>query len=242
MHEFQPHGDLPLSRMIFTDNQTSQDKYLPMWRFLITGAEFNREIKVWCTVTWSCLQTIRFTSPDVTSSSSIHHSFLKVSLDLSGSYLVISDALKKVIYVLMFHQDFEEGHAHVTSVAEFRLTQPLLSFVVGQVKLFKLKSHREQNGQEQSHSDNDDIHSSYVGLEEIAPGDEKGKKFGVQLQLYCIQTRVMQEILVHFQPEPSLPGPPTPSTLSSLTTVASQSVLSTTPTTTIFIRVVSVTL
>ena len=32
---------------------------LPMWRFLITGAEFNREIKVWCTVTWSCLQTIR---------------------------------------------------------------------------------------------------------------------------------------------------------------------------------------
>ena len=33
---------------------------LPMWRFLITGAEFNREIKVWCTVTWSCLQTIRY--------------------------------------------------------------------------------------------------------------------------------------------------------------------------------------
>ena len=32
---------------------------LPMWRFLITGAGFNREIKVWCTVTWMCLQTIR---------------------------------------------------------------------------------------------------------------------------------------------------------------------------------------
>lgn len=26
MHEFQPHGDLPLSCMIFTDSQTSQDK------------------------------------------------------------------------------------------------------------------------------------------------------------------------------------------------------------------------
>lgn len=26
MHEFQPHGGLPLSCMIFTDNQTSQDK------------------------------------------------------------------------------------------------------------------------------------------------------------------------------------------------------------------------
>ncbi|XP_078367719.1 enhancer of mRNA-decapping protein 4-like isoform X2 [Oculina patagonica] len=225
MHEFQPHGDLPLSCMIFTDNQTSQDKDLPMWRFLITGAVFNREIKVWCTVTWSCLQTIRFASPDVTSSSSIHHSFLKVSLDLSASYLVISDVLKKVIYVLMFHQDFEEGHAHVTSVAEFRLTQPLLSFVVGQVKLFKLKSHGKQNGQENGENhDDDDIHSSHVGLEEIAAGDKKGKKYGVQLQLYCIQTKAMQELLVHFQPEPSVP-PPTPSTLSSLTTVASQSVV-----------------
>ena len=33
---------------------------LPMWRFLITGADLNREIKIWCTVTWSCLQTIRY--------------------------------------------------------------------------------------------------------------------------------------------------------------------------------------
>ena len=90
----------------------------------------------------------------------------------------------------MFHQDFDEGQAHVTSVAEFLLTQPLLSFVVGQVKLFKLKSQGEQNGQENGENhDDDDIHSSHVGLEEIAAGDEKGKKFGVQLQLYCIQTK-----------------------------------------------------
>ena len=96
----------------------------------------------------------------------------------------------QVIYVLMFHQDIAYGQAHVTSVAEFRLTQPLLSFVVGQVKLIKLKSHAEQNGQENGEShDEDDIHSSHVGLEELAAGDEKGKKFGVQLQLYCIQTK-----------------------------------------------------
>ena len=90
----------------------------------------------------------------------------------------------------MFYQDLTYGQAHVTSVAEFLLTQPLLSFVVGQVKLFKLKSHAEQNGQENGEShDEDDIHSSHVGLEELAAGDEKGKKYGVQLQLYCIQTK-----------------------------------------------------
>ncbi|RMX51313.1 hypothetical protein pdam_00004685 [Pocillopora damicornis] len=226
MHEFQPHDGRPLSCMIFTDNQTSQDKELPMWRFLITGADYNREIKVWCTVTWTCLQTIRFSSPDIPGSSSIR-SYLKVGMDLSASYLVISDVLKKVIYVLMFHQNFDEGQAHVTSVAKFHLTHPLLSFIVGQVKLFKLKSQGDQNGQENAESHDhgdDDIHSSHVGLDEIAAGEEKGKKYGVQLQLFCIQTRSMQELLVHFQPEPSIP-PPTPSTLSSLTTVAGQSVI-----------------
>lgn len=95
----------------------------------------------------------------------------------------------------MFHQDYEEGQAHVTSVAEFRLTQPLLSFVVGQVKLFKLKSDGEQNGEEngESHHNDDDIHSTHVGLEEITAGDEKGKKYGVQLQLFCVQTKWVWE-------------------------------------------------
>ncbi|XP_067055317.1 enhancer of mRNA-decapping protein 4-like isoform X1 [Acropora muricata] len=221
MHEFQPHGGSQLSCMMFTDSQTSQNKDLPMWRFLITGADLNREIKIWCTVTWSCLQTIRFSSPG---SSSVNSSFYKVSLDLSASYLVVSDIVKKVLYIFMFHQDFDEGHAHVTSVAEFLLTQPLLSFVIGQVKLFKPKSHGEQNGGEncETRDDDEDIHQLLVELEDA--GDQKGKKFGVQLQLFCIQTKAMQELHVHFQPEPSVP-PPTPSTLSSLTTVAGQSVI-----------------
>lgn len=32
---------------------------VPFWRFLITGADQNQELKVWCTVSWTCLQTIR---------------------------------------------------------------------------------------------------------------------------------------------------------------------------------------
>ena len=42
------------------------------------------------------------------------------------------------------------------------------------------------------------------------------------MNLFLSPHRAMQELLVHFQPEPSVP-PPTPSTLSSLTTVAGQS-------------------
>lgn len=33
---------------------------VPFWRFLITGADQNRELKMWCTVSWTCLQTIRW--------------------------------------------------------------------------------------------------------------------------------------------------------------------------------------
>lgn len=33
---------------------------VPFWRFLITGADQNQELKMWCTVSWTCLQTIRW--------------------------------------------------------------------------------------------------------------------------------------------------------------------------------------
>ena len=32
------------------------------WRFLITAAKNNTEVKMWCTVKWKCLQTIRLVS------------------------------------------------------------------------------------------------------------------------------------------------------------------------------------
>jgi hypothetical protein len=31
---------------------------------MITGAEYNREIKIWCTVEWTCLQTLRYDDDD----------------------------------------------------------------------------------------------------------------------------------------------------------------------------------
>lgn len=37
---------------------------VPFWRFLITGADQNRELKMWCTVSWTCLQTVRYVLVD----------------------------------------------------------------------------------------------------------------------------------------------------------------------------------
>ncbi len=48
-----------MTRLIFCDNHLSQDPHNQYWRFLITAAKDNTEIKIWCAVNWKCLQTVR---------------------------------------------------------------------------------------------------------------------------------------------------------------------------------------
>uniref|UniRef100_A0A672M9J9 Enhancer of mRNA-decapping protein 4 n=1 Tax=Sinocyclocheilus grahami TaxID=75366 RepID=A0A672M9J9_SINGR len=86
LHEWQPHNGRPLSCLLFCDNHKKQDPEVPFWRFLITGADQNQELKMWCTVSWTCLQTIRF-SPDLFNSSVLPS--LKASLDLSAEFLIL---------------------------------------------------------------------------------------------------------------------------------------------------------
>ncbi|KAM4723054.1 enhancer of mRNA-decapping protein 4-like [Rhinophrynus dorsalis] len=63
LHEWKPHNGRPLSCLLFCDNHKKQDPDVPFWRFLVTGADQNRELKMWCTVSWTCLQTKGF-SPE----------------------------------------------------------------------------------------------------------------------------------------------------------------------------------
>ena len=62
LHDFVPHQGAPVSRLIFCDNHLSQDPGNQYWRFLITAANNNTDIKIWCAVNWKCLQTIRYYS------------------------------------------------------------------------------------------------------------------------------------------------------------------------------------
>ncbi|KAF4801511.1 Enhancer of mRNA-decapping protein 4 [Turdus rufiventris] len=110
---------------------------VPFWRFLITGADQNRELKMWCTVSWTCLQTVRF-SPDIFSSMNIPPS-LKVCLDLSAEYLILSDVQRKVLYVMELMQNQEEGKAYFSSISEFLLTHPVLSFGIQAVSRCRLR-------------------------------------------------------------------------------------------------------
>ncbi|XP_057203954.1 enhancer of mRNA-decapping protein 4 isoform X2 [Triplophysa rosa] len=186
LHEWQPHNGQPLSCLLFCDNHKKQDPDIPFWRFLITGADQNQELKMWCTVSWTCLQTIRF-SPDPFNSGVLPS--LKASLDLSAELLILSDVQRKVLYVMELLQDQEKGRASFTAVSEFLLTHPVLSFGVQDVTHTRLRHTEVLPPDEESES----------MTTEGSQGPSESKS-GIQIKLYCVHTKSLQDVQIWFQP------------------------------------------
>lgn len=186
LHELRPHGGRPLSCLLFCDNHKRQDPEVPFWRFLITGADQNQELKMWCTVSWTCLQTIRF-SPDLFNSSVLPS--LKASVDLSAEYLILTDVQRKVLYVMELRQDLEKGKASFTAVSEFLLTHPVLSFGVRDVAHSRLRHTEVLTAEEESES----------MTTEGTQGPTESKS-GIQIKLYCVHTKSLQDVQIWFQP------------------------------------------
>ncbi|NWS00394.1 EDC4 protein, partial [Motacilla alba] len=189
LHEWKPHDGRPLSCLLFCDNHKKQDPEVPFWRFLITGADQNRELKMWCTVSWTCLQTVRF-SPDIFSSMSILPS-LKVCLDLSAEYLILSDVQRKVLYVMELMQNQEEGKAYFSSISEFLLTHPVLSFGIQAVSRCRLR-HTEVLPAEE---ENDNL-----SIEGAQGSGAVESAAGVLIKLFCVHTKALQDVQIRFQP------------------------------------------
>uniref|UniRef100_A0A8D0DF93 Enhancer of mRNA-decapping protein 4 n=1 Tax=Sander lucioperca TaxID=283035 RepID=A0A8D0DF93_SANLU len=181
LHELRPHGGRPLSCLLFCDNHKRQDPEVPFWRFLITGADQNQELKMWCTVSWTCLQTIRF-SPDLFNSSVLPS--LKASLDLSAQYLILTDVQRKVLYVMELRQDLEKGKASFTAVSEFLLTHPVLSFGVRDVTHSRLRHTEVLPAEEESESMTTGVHVSLTFV----------------FLCHCVFFRSLQDVQIWFQP------------------------------------------
>ncbi|KAM9047917.1 enhancer of mRNA-decapping protein 4 isoform 3-T3 [Megaptera novaeangliae] len=190
LHEWKPHDGRPLSCLLFCDNHKKQDPEVPFWRFLITGADQNRELKMWCTVSWTCLQTVRF-SPDIFSSVSVPPS-LKVCLDLSAEYLILSDVQRKVLYVMELLQNQEEGRACFSSISEFLLTHPVLSFGIQVVSRCRLRHTEVLPAEEENDSLGADGTHGVGAMESAA---------GVLIKLFCVHTKALQDVQIRFQPQ-----------------------------------------
>ncbi|KAL1513336.1 hypothetical protein ABEB36_002757 [Hypothenemus hampei] len=123
LHKWIPHKGKSLTSIIFVDNIL---EYVPQcWKFAITGAENNTELKLWSCESWNCFQTIHFLPnpkgiiPDL---------FLNVATDYSGNYLVVSDINNRAIYVIELQKKEKEKVISAVSLANFLVPAPFLSF------------------------------------------------------------------------------------------------------------------
>ncbi|PIK58038.1 putative enhancer of mRNA-decapping protein 4 [Apostichopus japonicus] len=136
-------------RRLHGSNPTMTNRiHVAFWRFLLTGADFNSEIKLWCTVSWKCLQVVRFLTPDP-------QPCLKVCLDQSASFLMATDMKRKPI--LRLCRSFlctkpiprhTQGQSHFSSLSEFVLNEPMLNFCVATAGQIGSKPGEEEDGEE----------------------------------------------------------------------------------------------
>nr|CAH0110818.1 unnamed protein product [Daphnia galeata] len=99
LHKWKPHEGKRLSAIIFLDNLSHPNMgECPLWKWVVTSAEYNSEIKLWSCESWICYRTIRFKSDDSCPS------IKKLTLDMSASFLLISDINRKVSKTIFFLQ------------------------------------------------------------------------------------------------------------------------------------------
>ncbi|XP_062607196.1 enhancer of mRNA-decapping protein 4-like, partial [Saccostrea cucullata] len=208
LHQWKPHDGKQLSSLFFLDDHRNSSADTQFWRFAVTGACNNQEIKIWSCESWVCLQTLRFMCPPDLPTNFSAEPCMKAGLDLSAKYLVLSDIKRQVLYVLQIHQDSAANTAHVSSVSEFLLAQTCLSFAILDASKKKFKKVTEE-----SHLD--EITTGELDREE--GGEDPDHKHetttasGVQIKLYTVHPKALQELLIRFRPESSAPPPPTPS-------------------------------
>uniref|UniRef100_A0A8C5NAD3 Enhancer of mRNA-decapping protein 4 n=1 Tax=Gouania willdenowi TaxID=441366 RepID=A0A8C5NAD3_GOUWI len=148
----------------------SYDGYIKFWQIYIEGVQ----------------DKPRF-SPDPLNSSTLPS--LKASLDLSAEYLILTDVQRKVLYVMELQQDLDKGKAKFTAVSEFLLTHPVLSFGIRDVTQSRLRHTEVLPAEEESET------MTTEGTQ--GPSESKS---GIQIKLYCVHTKSLQDVQIWFQP------------------------------------------
>ncbi|XP_037866623.1 enhancer of mRNA-decapping protein 4 isoform X3 [Bombyx mori] len=193
LHKWQPHDGKPLSCLFFLDNHNNYNSDVQFWKFAVTGADNNTCIKIWSCKSWNCLQTISF-APEVPNESSLG---LKVMLDRSARFLVVSAASGRALYVLGVARDAADTHAHCTALAHFLLPFPVLSFCIADAEEQTAKCesscsdpfHRSESADPAGPSPDDfDLQPDVADS-----GSECGCVGRAALRLYVVQPKGLQE-------------------------------------------------
>lgn len=191
IHNWKPHSGKPLSCLLFLDDFKKPNFEAQFWKYSITGTNNNCELKVWSCETWNCLQTLRFEAPD----GDTLEPCLKPYLDLSATYLLLSDINRRNLYVLQIQQDANQNVVSVYCISEFPFNYPIVSFAILDAgrKKYKLILDSE-NVFEQSEYDRSELQLSDGGAGEDSYIE------GIVVKLLLIQPKSLQECSIVFQP------------------------------------------
>ncbi|XP_024935554.1 enhancer of mRNA-decapping protein 4 isoform X2 [Cephus cinctus] len=182
LHQWRPHDGRPISCLFFLDDHKSYQPDAQFWRFAITGCDNNSELKVWSCELWTCLQTIKFEPTPTTGKMPV----LKAGLDLSAGYLLLSDIYNKVLYILSLAKDSGEALACVSTVSEFLLPYPILSFGIVDAGQRRVRPTGES-------------------LEDLCPCEDDIEDQLV-VRMYLVQPKSLQECHIAFRPATHVSG------------------------------------
>lgn len=177
-----------------------------LWKYAITASDDNTEFKIWCCASWECLQTVRFEASDA------NPMFFKTEIDPTSSYLVLTDAKNRNLYVMQIVQTDDEAKngdsesnltiaavnstngttkplAFIKSITEFPLSSSILSFGIVDATIRKYKC----------------AYNDVYLLEELDDYDEDSvNRYCVVIHLFLVQPKSVQECHVLYQPTLSI--------------------------------------
>ncbi|GAB0093302.1 Enhancer of mRNA-decapping protein 4 homolog [Sergentomyia squamirostris] len=204
LHHWKPHNGKIVTSFFFLDNYTEFASNNTFWKHAITGAENNTEFKVWRCDTWTCIQTVTFTSQgDIPLN-------LRAEIDKTSSYLMISDCNNRGLYALQIVKTIKDDDsltddngseggkaksekpeanvnsiAYIKSITAFPMSQPILSFGIVDAALRKYKC---------------GVTDAYL-IDEMDDYDEESNAlYCVAIHMFLVQPKSVQECHVLYQP------------------------------------------
>lgn len=176
IHDWRPHNGKPVSCLYFLDNHLESDA--AFWKFAITGVEGNTEISIWSCESWTCLQTFKYAPISETPAK------LKVAVDITASYILLSDMQRKLLHILQLKKNDEETGVRIHVISQFLLPYPILSF--GIVKA-SLQNFNESN--------------PYNYNDEAFNNANEREYLKTVIKLYLVQPKALQECNIVYDPD-----------------------------------------
>ncbi|CAF0712129.1 unnamed protein product [Brachionus calyciflorus] len=218
---WRPHEGKSISSLYFLDDHKNSSAEVEFWSFMLTGADYNREIKLWSCFNWTCLQTLNFypspldegfitQNPNKSIQTTLP--IFKTTIDLSSKYLIMSDITRKCFYVLHLSLDQSSYSCRCSAISEYILAYPALSFTVIDIQQIKAKKYNQLNNLTSGNmstptdltnteANTDLLNISLTSSNSLNPTNgvpqltsQDQEQLITVIRLYCIQTKQLQEM------------------------------------------------